>query len=80
MDVMTEMRRMVLGGWGVLCDLAVGIALEIRALHKRRERQQSVLPAIVDEAPAGLFSGAVPADTLSVMTAVQGGPWRWNSF
>jgi hypothetical protein len=80
MDVMTEMRLMVLGGCGVLCGLAFGIALEIKPLHKRRERQQSALPAAVDELPVGLFSGAARAYTLSVMTPVQGGPLRWNSF
>lgn len=80
MDVMTEMRLMVLGGCGVLCGLAFGIALEIKPLHKRRERQQSALPAAVYEVPVGLFSGHAPAYTWSVMTPVQGGPLRWNSF
>ena len=61
---------MVLGGWVVLYGLAFGIAFGIKALHKRRERQQSTLPAAVDEVPVGLFSGDVPAYTLSVMTSV----------
>ena len=69
-----------LGGWVVLYGLAFGIALGIKALHKHRERQQSALPAAVDEVPAGLFSGAAAAYTLSVMTRVQGGSWRWSSF
>jgi hypothetical protein len=80
MDVMTEMRLMVLGGCGVLCGLAFGIALEIKPLPKRRARQPSALPAAVDDVPVGLFPGAAPAYTWSVMTPVQGGPWRWNSF
>jgi hypothetical protein len=80
MDVMTEMRRMVLGGWGVLCGLTIGTAFGIKPLHKRRERQQSAWPAAVYEVPVGLFSDAAPAYTLSMMTPVQGGPWRWNSF
>jgi hypothetical protein len=80
MDIMMEMRLMVLGRCGVLCGLAFRIALEITALHKCRERQQSALPAAVDEWSIGFFSGAAPAYTLSVMTPVQGGPLRWNSF
>ena len=80
MDIMTEMRLMVLGGCGVLCGLASGIALEIKPRHKSRERQPSAWPAAVDEVPVVLCSGAAPADTWSVMTPVQGGPWRCNSF
>lgn len=39
MDVMTQIRLMVLGGWVVLCALASGIVFGIKALYKRRERQ-----------------------------------------
>jgi hypothetical protein len=77
---MTEIRLMALGGWVVLYGLAFGIAFGIKALHKRRERQQSALPAAGHEVPVGLFSGDAPAYTLSVMTPVQGDPLRWNSF
>ena len=61
---------MVLGGCGVLCGLAFGIALEIKLLHKRREHQQSALPAAVYEVPVGFVSGDAPACTLSVMMPV----------
>jgi hypothetical protein len=68
---MTQIRLMLLIGWVVLYGLAFGIAFGIKALHKRRERQQSVLPAAVDDVPVGLFSGDAPAYTLSVMTPIQ---------
>ncbi len=39
MDVMTEVRLMVLSGWVLLYGLAFGIAVGIKALRKRRKRQ-----------------------------------------
>jgi hypothetical protein len=80
MDAMTQLRLMVLGGWVLLYGLAFGIALGIKALYKRRERQQSTLPAAVDAVPAGLFLGNAQDYTLSVRTPVQEDPSRSNSF
>jgi hypothetical protein len=74
MDVMTATRLMVFSGRGVLYSLAFGTAFGIKALHRRRERQPSALPAAVDDVPVGLCSGAAPADTWPVMTLVQGDP------
>jgi hypothetical protein len=48
MNVMTETRLMVLGGWVVLYGLTVGIAFGIKALYKRQERQPSAWRAAVD--------------------------------
>jgi hypothetical protein len=63
MEVMTAIRLMVLSGRVVLYGLAFGIALGIKALHRRRERQPSAWPAAVDEVPVGLFSGPAPVYT-----------------
>ena len=74
MDAMTQLRLMVLGGWALLYGLASGIAFGIKVLYKRRERQQSTLPAAVDAVPIGVFSGDAQAYILSGRTPVQGGP------
>jgi Flp pilus assembly protein TadB len=71
---MTQLRLMALGGVVLLYGLAFGIALGITALYKRRERQQSTLPAAVDAVPVGLRSGDAQACTLAVRMAVQGDP------
>jgi hypothetical protein len=77
---MTQLRLIVLGGWVLLYGLAFRIAFGIKAPYKRRERQQSTVPAAVDAVPVGLFSGAAQAYTLPVRTPVQGGPLRCNLF
>jgi Flp pilus assembly protein TadB len=74
-DTMTQLRLMALSGLALLYGLALAIAFGIKALYKRRERQQSTLPAAVDAVPVGLIAGDAPAYTVSVMTPAQGGPF-----